>query len=81
MIMVLLEDGAAKGFIVGNIDVTLVDENACIDLPVRKVGMEWEGNILIHRLESLEDKGIASGGRFNVVGESHINNIVTAQHA
>ena len=55
--MALLKDGAAKGFIVGNIDVTLVDENACIDLPVGKVGMEWKGNILIHRLESLEDKG------------------------
>ena len=44
-------------------------------MPVRQVGMEWEGNVLVHRLEGLEDKGIASGGRFNAVGESYINDI------
>ena len=37
--------------------------------------MKGERNILIHRLESLEDEGVTSGGGFNVVGESHINDI------
>ena len=60
MIMAMLEDGVAKGFIVGDIDATLIGKDACYDLPVRKVGAEGKGNILIHGLESLEDEGITS---------------------
>ena len=37
--------------------------------------MEREGNILSHRLEGLEDEGVASRGRFNAVGESCINDV------
>ena len=57
------------------VNTTLVDKDACFDLPVGKAGMEWEGNILMHRLESLEDKGIAGRSRFNAVEEGSINDI------
>ena len=36
---------------------------------------EREGNVLVHRLESLEDKGIACGGRFNAMEESYVDYI------
>ena len=44
-------------------------------MPVGEVGAEREENILVHRLESLEDEGVTSGGGLNVVRESHINNV------
>ena len=53
----------------------MVGEDSSLDFPVREVGAEWKGNIVVHGLESLEDKQVAGRGGFNVVGESHVNNI------
>ena len=75
VVMTSLEDGVAEGFTIRNINTSLVGKDASFNLPVGQAGTEREGNVLIHRLESLEDKGVASGGRFNVVGESNVNHI------
>ena len=75
MIMAVLEDGTVKGFVVGDMAMTLVGQDACFDLPVGEAGEERERNVLVHRLECLEDKGITSGGRFDMIREGHINNI------
>ena len=48
MFVATLEDRVVEGFIVGNIYTALVGEDACFDLPVRKAGMEWERDILVH---------------------------------
>ena len=62
MIMATLENSVAKGFIIGDIDAPLVGEDACFDLPVKEAGTERERNILVHRLEGLEDNRIVNGG-------------------
>ena len=59
MIMTALEDGVMKWFVVRDIHLTLVGEDASLDLPVREVGAEREGDILVHGLKGLEDKGVA----------------------
>ena len=75
VIVAALEDRVVKGVIIWDVDVALVGWDASFDLPVREAGVEGEGNILVHRLEGLEDEGAASRGRFNLVGESHINDV------
>ena len=45
MIMTMLEDRVVEGFIIGNIDVSLVGEDTCFNLPVRKAGTKWECHI------------------------------------
>ena len=65
----------AEGFIIRNVNTSLVGKDASFDLPVRQAGVEWEGDVLVHRLESLENKGVASGGRFNAMGESYVDHI------
>ena len=75
MIMTSLEDRVVEGFVIGGIDVTLVGEDTCFDLPVGKAGVEWEWNILIYGLEGLEVEGVAGGGRFNMVGEGYVDDI------
>ena len=52
-----------------------VGQDACFNLPVRKVGAKGERGILVHGLESLEDEQGTSRGRFNAVGESYVNDI------
>ena len=42
------------------------------DLPVREARVEGGGNVLIHRLECLEDKGVIRGCSGDVMGESGI---------
>ena len=48
MVMTILKDGVAEGFIVRDVHPTLVGEDACFDLPIREVEMEGERNILMH---------------------------------
>ena len=48
MIMAMVEDRMVGGSIIWNIYTTLVGEDAHFNLPVGKVGMEWERDILIH---------------------------------
>ena len=50
VIMATLEDEVAKGFIIGNIDMTLIGQDAHFNLPVRKARVEGKGNILVHGL-------------------------------
>ena len=73
MAMTVLKDGAVKGFIVQDVDMTLVSQDTSFNLPVREVGAEGEMDILVHRLQCLKDKGVASRGGFDAVGESNIN--------
>ena len=75
VIMTTLENGAVKRSIIGNINTALVGQDAHFDLPVREAGMEGEGNVLIYRLKCLEDKGISSRGRFDVMEEGNIDDI------
>ena len=75
MVMTVLEDGVVKGFIVWDVNVTLVSQDTSFDLPVRKAGVEGEGSVFVHRLECLEDKGVASRGIFNVMREGDVDNI------
>ena len=51
------------------------DMTGCLLQPASWRGAEWERNILVHGLESLEDKGVAGKGRFNGVGESYVNDV------
>ena len=51
-----------EGFVVGDIDAALVGQDAHIDLPIRQVQAEGEGDVFIHGLKGLEDKGVACGG-------------------
>ena len=51
--MALFQDGAAQGIISGNVNTALVGKDPCFNLPIGKVGTEWEGNILMHGLECL----------------------------
>ena len=53
----------------------MVGEDSSFDLPVREARAEWERNIFIHGLKSLEDKWVAHRGRFDVVRECYINDI------
>ena len=73
--MTLLEDGVAEGFIIKNINTSLVGKDASFDLPVGQARVEREGNVLVHRLDGMEDKGAASGGRLNAMGEGHVDYI------
>ena len=68
VVMTALEDGVAKCFVIRDIHPTLVGENSSLGLPVREAGVEWEGNILVYGLESLEDKRVTGRGGFNAVG-------------
>ena len=75
MVMATLEDGVAKGFVIGDIDLTLIGHNACHNLPVRKVRVKGEGNILVHGLKGWENKGAASRDEFNAMRESDIDDV------
>ena len=75
MIMAAVEDGAAEGIICRNIYATFISEDARFDLPVGEPGMEGERDVLVHRLESLEDEGVTCGGGLNAVGEGSVNQV------
>ena len=75
MIMTAGKDGAAEGVVGGNIDAAFVGEDARVHLPVSKAGAEREGNILVHGLECLQDKGVAGRSRRDALGESGVNEV------
>ena len=75
MIMASFQDGASEGVICGDIDTALVRKDASLDLPVSQPGTEGEGNVLVHGLEGLEDKGITCGGRFDAVREGGVDEV------
>ena len=73
--MATLEDGVTQGVIVGDIDTSLIGQDACINLPVGEAGTEGERDVFVHGLEGLEDKGIACRRRLDTVGEGDVNDI------
>ena len=73
--MAALEDGVMEGVVGGNIDTPFVREDAGLDLPVGQAGTEGKRDVLVHRLESLQDEGIACGGGFDAVGEGGVDEI------
>ena len=58
MVMTPLENGVAEGVVVGDIDTTLIGQDACFDLPVGEPGAEGERDIIVHGLEGLENEGV-----------------------
>ena len=75
MIMALFQDGMPEGIIRRDIDTAFVGEDAGFDLPVGKARTEWERNVLVHGLESLEDEGIACRGGFDAMGEGGVDKV------
>ena len=67
MIVAALENGTAKGVISGDVVMAFVDKDARFNLPVGKSRTEGERNVRMHRLESLKDKGVTRGCRFNAM--------------
>ena len=53
-----LENGVAEETIVGDVDTTLIGQDACFDLPVGEAGTEGERDVLVHGLEGLENEGV-----------------------
>ena len=75
VIMAVCKDGAAKGVICGNVDMSFVSEDTCFDLPICKSGPEGERDVFVHGLESLEDEGVTHRCRLNAVGEGGVNQV------
>ena len=75
MIMAACEDGAAKGIVRGDVDTVFVGEDTHFDLPVSESGSKGERNVLVHRLESLEDEGVTCGSGFNAMGEGGVDEV------
>ena len=53
MIMAACQDGAAERVVGGDIDTALIGKDAGFNLPISKPGAKGEGNVFVHRLESL----------------------------
>ena len=65
----------AEGVVGGDIDTAFISEDAGFDLPVSQPGVERKRDVLVHRLEGLEDKGVACGSRLDAVREGGINKV------
>ena len=75
MIMTACEDGAAKGVVRRDVDVALICEDTGFDLPISQPGTEGKRNVLMHRLESLEDKGVTRRCGFDAMGKGGVDQI------
>ena len=75
MIVAPFQDGTPEGIIRGDIDMAFVGEDASFDLPVGEARTEWERNVLMHGLESLEDEGIACRGGLDAMGEGGVDKV------
>ena len=75
MVMTSLENGVAKGIIIGDIDTALIGQNARVDLPVGEAGTEGERDILVHGLEGLEDEGVTSRSILDAMGEGYVDDV------
>ena len=73
VIMAPFQDGTSEGIIGGNIDTAFVGEDAGFDLPVGEARTEWERDVFMHGLESLEDEGVSCRGGFYAVGEGGVD--------
>ena len=75
MVMAALEDGTAEGIVGRDINTTFVSKDAGFDLPVSQAGTEGERDVFVHRLEGLEDEGVACRGGFDAVRKSGVDKI------
>ena len=75
VIVATLEDGTAEGVVCRDVDATFVSKDAGFDLPVSESGAEGERDVLVHRLESLEDEGVTCRGRLDAVGEGGVDKV------
>ena len=75
VIMATFQDGASEGIVCGDIDTAFIHKDAGFDLPVSQAGAEGERDILVHRLEGLEDEGVTGGGGFNAMGEGGVDEV------
>ena len=57
VIMATLEDGTVEGVVCRDVDTTPVSKDAGFNLPVSEPGTKGKRNVLVHRLEGLEDEG------------------------
>ena len=53
VVMTSFKDGMAEGVVSRDINTAFVGEDFHFNLPVGKTGVEWKGNILMHRLKCL----------------------------
>ena len=75
VVVTALEDGVAKGVIIGDIDVASIGQDTRFDLPIRKTGAERERDVVTHGLKGLKNKGVASRGVLNVMGQGYIDDV------
>ena len=75
MVMAAGQNGFAEGKIRGNVDMTLVGENALSMLPVQEVGVESWRDRAVHRLKCLQNKGVGGRGGLDAIGKGHINEV------
>ena len=75
VIMAALKDGAAEGVVCRDVDAALGSKDAGFDLPVSEPGVKGKRDVLVHRLEGLENEGVSRGRRFNAVGEGGVNQV------
>ena len=75
MIMAAREDSAAEGVVSGDVDTALVSKDSGFDLPVSEPGAKGKRDVLVHRLEGLENKGVARGCGLNAVGKGGVNQV------
>ena len=76
MITATFKDGSAEGVVCGDVDAALVSkDDASFDLPVSEPGTEGKRDVLVHRLEGLENERVSRGCGFNVVGEGGVNQV------
>ena len=48
MIMATLENSVTEGVVVGDIDATLISQDACFNLPIGEAGTEWKRDVIVH---------------------------------
>ena len=75
VVMATLENSVTEGVVIGDIDATLIGQDAHFDLPIGEARTEGKRDVVIHGLEGLENEGVTCRGRLDTVGEGDVNNI------
>ena len=75
VIMAPFQDGASERVVRRDINTAFIRKDAGFNLPVSESGSKGKRNVLVHRLESLEDEGVTCRSRFNAVGEGGVDEV------
>ena len=67
VVMATLENGLVERVVSRDIHVTLIGQDACLNLPVGEAGSERKRDIFVHGLEDLENEGVTGRGGFDAV--------------